>query len=81
MPHLSGALKPSGHQLKKNKKQKTKVEIAKVNAVQLHCAHNAQIRLGIAVTTNCQWLKLLISLRCVNILSAMIECYSLVIVF
>lgn len=54
MPHLSGALKPSGHQLKKNKKQKTKVEIAKVNAVQLHCAHNAQIRLGIAVTTNCQ---------------------------
>lgn len=43
MPNLSGALKPSGHQLKK--KQKTKVEIAKVNAVQLHCAHNAQIRL------------------------------------
>ena len=60
------------------KKQKTKVEIAKVNAVQLHCAHNAQIRLGIAVTTNCQWSKLLINLRCVNILSAMIECYSLV---
>lgn len=45
MPNLSGALKPSGHQLKKKKKQKTKVEIAKVNAVQLHCAHNAQIRL------------------------------------
>ena len=44
MPNLSGALKPSGHQLKK-KKQKTKVEIAKVNAVQLHCAPNAQIRL------------------------------------
>ena len=46
MPNLSGALKPSGHQLKKKKKnKKTKVEIAKVNAVQLHCAHNAQIRL------------------------------------
>ena len=53
MPNLSGALKPSGHQLKK-KKQKTKVEIANVNALQLHFAHNAQIRLGIAVTTNCQ---------------------------
>ena len=44
MPNLSGALKPSGHQLKK-KKQKTKVEIANVNALQLHFAHNAQIRL------------------------------------
>ena len=80
MPNLSGALKLSGHQLKK-KKQKTKVEIAKVNAVQLHCAPKAQIRLGIAVTTNCQCSKPLINLRYVNILSAMIECYSLVIIF
>lgn len=74
MPNLSGAAKPSGHQLKKQTKQNKSRECTlKWMSITLYSmyAHNVQIWLAIAMTTNFQWSKLLINLRYVNILSAM----------